>query len=103
MGVCSLLHRKGEVGLLHQGPSRLLCTSSILRLQESYWMSLNFSHASADKNVIHGDLKSKNVLLTRNFTTAKLSDVGMARVHASTVRTGVRYLPLLTALSTISS
>lgn len=46
----------------------------------------------ADKNVIHGDLKSKNVLLSRNFATAKLSDVGMARVHASTVVTGVRSL-----------
>jgi hypothetical protein len=36
-----------------------------------------------------GDLKSKNVLLSRNFGTAKLSDVGMSRVLASTFRTGV--------------
>ena len=32
-----------------------------------------------------GDLKSKNVLLTKNAATAKLSDVGMSRVLATTI------------------
>lgn len=46
-----------------------------------------------DNRVIHGDLKSKNVLLSRNFGTAKLSDVGMSRVLASTFRTGDTQAP----------
>lgn len=48
---------------------------------------------NADNKVIHGDLKSKNILLSRNCGTAKLSDVGMARFLASTVATGVGFQP----------
>ena len=36
-----------------------------------------------------GDLKSKNVLLSRGGATAKLSDVGMSRVLATTLVSGV--------------
>ena len=34
--------------------------------------------------VRHGDLKSKNVLLTKGAEVAKLSDVGMARILTTT-------------------
>lgn len=34
--------------------------------------------------VRHGDLKSKNVLLTKGCAVAKLSDVGMARILTTT-------------------
>jgi len=40
-----------------------------------------------------GDLKSKNVLLSRNCGVAKLSDVGMSRVLASTFMTGDMQAP----------
>jgi serine/threonine protein kinase len=30
--------------------------------------------------VLHSDLKSKNVLLTKELTTAKIGDVGLARI-----------------------
>ena len=39
--------------------------------------------------VIAGDLKSKNVLLTKNGANAKLSDVGMSRVLGTTLNTSV--------------
>ena len=38
---------------------------------------------------VAGDLKSKNVLLSRGGATAKLSDVGMSRVLATTLVSGV--------------
>eukprot|EP00884_Botryococcus_braunii_P012256 jgi/Botrbrau1/21030/Bobra.0144s0042.1 len=43
---------------------------------------LHFLHHN---NVRHGDLKSKNILLTGDFKTAKIGDVGMAKVmHSET-------------------
>ena len=30
--------------------------------------------------VMHGDLKTRNVLLTKNFDAAKISDVGLAQI-----------------------
>jgi len=40
---------------------------------------LCFLHAN---NVIHRDLKSKNVLLTADWATAKIADVGAAAIHS---------------------
>ena len=47
------------------------------------------SHPFYSNLLTAGDLKSKNVLLTKYGTNAKLSDVGMSRVLATTLNSAV--------------
>ena len=49
---------------------------------------LNYLHTHG---VIHSDLKSKNILLTRDGGDAKIGDVGLARIISSASQTSQDY------------
>jgi hypothetical protein len=69
---------------LTQAPEELAWASKGKQIAMDIARGLVYLHS---QKVVHADLKAKNILLTRDFGTAKIADVGLARMMHSTMNT----------------
>ncbi|KAG5248087.1 wall-associated receptor kinase [Salix suchowensis] len=98
---------------IHDKTSRLLASwSNRLRIASEIALALNYLHSLADPPIIHGDVKSVNILLDNKYT-AKIADFGASillsadkTIIASKIQGTLGYLDpeyLMTGILTVQS
>ncbi|OQR82129.1 kinase [Thraustotheca clavata] len=72
--------------LLHKPAQSLTWRDNLLQYAIDICEGMAYMHAQTPQ-ILHRDLKSPNILITENGTTAKIADFGFARMYAEVMST----------------